>query len=343
MTVPSVTGEPDTLQLPAVSVGAGESPQPLSPYLLALTGVSAGELFALTGPSPVLIGRSAECGVRLTDASVSRRHARVTPLPDGKAFVVDIGGANGLWVAGARVRERTLSDGDTLRLGPVSADGMTDGAEAVALRYRRLDAAEAGLLTRLRREAAGDPLTGLPNRRTLRERLEAEIAHHRRRGHPLSVALLDADRFKAVNTAHGHRAGDDALRALAATVGSAVRAEDGFGRWGGEEFLLILRDTGPSDAAALAERLRRLVETAPIRSADLHGRPVTLPLTVSLGVAGLPRRVGPSAGAAPGSPGPDADALLAAADRALHRAKAAGRNRVEVEPVLVPSAGALRA
>ena len=164
---------------------------------------------------------------------------------------------------------------------------------------------------RLRQMATTDGLTGLANRRRFLEALEHEVQRHRRYGTPLALVSIDVDRFKRVNDTWGHAVGDEVLRALAAICRAEVRDVDIVGRIGGEEFAVLLPDTAPEEATAVAERLRYAVEAAPLLTT---GGPLTV--TLSLGVAASP-------------PCDGADGLLREADRALYRAKAGGRNRVE--------------
>ena len=122
--------------------------------------------------------------------------------------------------------------------------------------------------------ARHDALTGLPNRRALEEQLPQEMARARRSRSPLSVAILDIDHFKAYNDTHGHLAGDEVLRACATAWDSALRGEDTIVRFGGEEFLVLLPDTEPEQAAEIVERLR----ADDTDGADLLGRPRPLGL-----------------------------------------------------------------
>ncbi len=157
-----------------------------------------------------------------------------------------------------------------------------------------------------------DELTRVFNRRTLTERLEQERSRAERTKAPLSVAMMDLDHFKVVNDTHGHGVGDEVLRMFAATIQSAMRDTDVFGRYGGEEFLLILTATAPGEAGPALERLR-----AGIESADWGSVKPGLSVTVSMGVAGLRKDESPGQ-------------LLHRADTALYDAKRAGRNRIVI-------------
>jgi diguanylate cyclase (GGDEF)-like protein/PAS domain S-box-containing protein len=154
-----------------------------------------------------------------------------------------------------------------------------------------------------------DPLTGAGNRRYAEIQLDSRLAEHRRYGLPLGLLFLDVDRFKAVNDRYGHAAGDDVLRVVGRTLAGALRGGDFLGRWGGEEFVVIV---GGADAPRLpeaAQRLRALVARSSVPSVP------GLEITVSIGVTEA-------------RAGDTADTLVARADALMYGAKEAGRNRV---------------
>jgi diguanylate cyclase (GGDEF)-like protein len=168
------------------------------------------------------------------------------------------------------------------------------------------------LAQELTREARTDALTGLRNRRALEEAAETELKRCARTGMPISVILGDIDRFKRINDTHGHEVGDKVIRVVAEHLHAVARETDALGRWGGEEFLVILPDTDEAAAAAVAERVRAVIENGVM--------PAALNVTISLGVAGM------EAGSVT-DPSCWAD-LVRRADGAMYRAKDAGRNRV---------------
>jgi diguanylate cyclase (GGDEF)-like protein len=185
------------------------------------------------------------------------------------------------------------------------------------LRARQLELAEANVLLadanrQLFHLATTDGLTGVFNRRHFLTRLDTECARSQRYGHPLTLALLDADYFKRINDKYGHPVGDEVLRAFARTCDAVIREVDFVGRLGGEEFAICMPETDIGTANQVSERLRRGIESVVVRSG---GHRATV--TVSIGLAEL---------------GPDdsAPSLLRRVDDALYRAKAAGRNRVQV-------------
>jgi diguanylate cyclase (GGDEF)-like protein/PAS domain S-box-containing protein/putative nucleotidyltransferase with HDIG domain len=160
---------------------------------------------------------------------------------------------------------------------------------------------------RLAELVATDPLTGLSNRRHFLEALEAQATLAERQGRPLSVLLLDVDRFKQYNDSYGHRAGDDVLCLVADILRSNVRGCDLVARYGGEEFVVVMPMTAPGDAVTVADRLRKAI-------AD-HAWPLRN-ITASFGVAtGSPHAI-------------ETARLVDAADRALYHSKQSGRNRV---------------
>ncbi len=181
---------------------------------------------------------------------------------------------------------------------------------------RILDLQEELLLAReaLREQATHDSLTGLLNRACVLDTLNSELARAGREAQPLAALIVDLDRFKHINDTYGHPAGDAVLREAARRMKAAVRRYDAVGRYGGEEFLIVLPGCGLSDATTQAERIREAVCAEPFRSGD-----TSLPVTCSIGVSARP------------APSPsDAGTLIREADSALYRAKNNGRNCVEV-------------
>jgi two-component system cell cycle response regulator len=212
-----------------------------------------------------------------------------------------------------------VPQGDTAALARAFDGGAADcgnypiEAEEIRIRIRsllqrkaiadqlRLDAAE------VRRIAHTDPVTGLRNRHYLDTELAARIALTSVLGCPLSLLMIDIDRFKPINDRHGHAIGDKVLRAVANRLSAGIREIDTLARYGGDELALIMPDTGIDTARAVAERLRALVADGTTE--------VPFQVTISIGVAEL-------------NAGQSALALLARADAALYAAKSGGRDRV---------------
>jgi two-component system cell cycle response regulator len=277
--------------------------------LLGLTGAQQGAVFALHGRT-VELGRDPDVQVSLDDDAVSSHHARLVHRPDG-TYLIDGGGGSGTFVNEHRIEEpRKLADGDHVRVGNS------------VLKFSLVDELEERALTRLYELTVRDPLTSAYNRRYLMTHLRSELAFAARHEMWVSLLLVDIDRFKLVNDNFGHVVGDVVLQLVAGTMQRLLRPYDALCRYGGEEFVIVARNTSLRNAEILAQRLRRQVERLRF---DVDGSPRSV--TVSIGVAAV-------------RPEPGFDetlALLGAADRALYAAKAAGRNAVR-SAALTPSA-----
>jgi diguanylate cyclase (GGDEF)-like protein len=270
------------------------------PVLVRLDGASAGQPVAVDKTGPLRFGRGKGCDLRIDDDGVSRTHAALHPEEGGWALV-DLASSNGTSVQGERISRRRLADGDVIHLGP-----------RVSFRFSMVDSAQQAMMMRLYESSTRDALTGSASRKHFDERLRAEVAYATRHAAELSLLMLDIDHFKVINDTHGHPAGDAVLRFVAGTVQSRLRTEDVLGRWGGEEFAVLLRGSTVGGGARAAERLRVAIAG---RCASFEG--AMIPATASFGCASLSCLAQA-----------DADELVATADRRLYLAKRAGRNRI---------------
>jgi diguanylate cyclase (GGDEF)-like protein len=195
-----------------------------------------------------------------------------------------------------------------LTIGQCAFVGLYGSSLRKMLYNRSFELKEAN--KRIEELAELDELTGSLNRRSVMRTLDSEISRAHRNKAACSIALIDLDWFKRINDTHGHPTGDEVLRTFAITVFANIRSFDRFGRFGGEEFLLVLPDTPQDTAATILDRLRAII-------ADLDWSAFSpgMRVTVSAGVTALRPEESP-------------DALLARADRALYEAKAGGRNRI---------------
>jgi diguanylate cyclase (GGDEF)-like protein len=198
-------------------------------------------------------------------------------------------------VLASHPRPISRSEEDTLRRSVTQAAPVLGNLRNLAIAERR---------------AQTDALTGLPNKRQVADVVRRTVAHASRSFSPLAALALDLDHFKPVNDTFGHAAGDDVLAAVGSTLKTACRESDFVGRAGGEEFLILLPDTGLEAAKQVAEKVRHAVSTISVPTVERA-------ITTSIGVAVMPDDAG------------DATTLLRNADRALYAAKKNGRNRVE--------------
>jgi diguanylate cyclase (GGDEF)-like protein len=288
------------LPLPAALVAG-------STELLALSNLTCAALILLACGSAVLAVRGGDREGRFLAAGfvalalfllldmtmVAKLVPEVPGAPIAGFFILFLAAAQTL----AERSERTLRELEQLRRElEARVDKRTE-----QLRAANLQLAEA---------ARTDSLTGLANRRALLERFDAERRRSARSEEPIALVMADIDHFKRVNDEHGHAAGDRVLQEIATTLRSALRAQDTVARWGGEEFLLLLPETDLEGALIAAEAARTRIEETPVRLGER-----LLPITLSFG-------------AAQHAPQATVDETLAAADRALYRAKESGRNCV---------------
>jgi diguanylate cyclase (GGDEF)-like protein len=250
------------------------------------------------GEAALRVGRAKDNDLLIVHPSVSRHHCEI--WRDGETCRIrDLGATNRTRVNDLPIEAATLRDGDHITVG-----------ESL-LKFIGHESPEAGYHAEVYQLVTHDALTELVNRRHFGERCDAAIDRALERRAPLCLAIVDVDLFKPINDRHGHIAGDAVLRQIAGHLRRAARRGDLAARIGGEEFALLLPDTGLDEAAVLAEQLRTAV------AADrfiLDGQ--RQPVTISIGLAAL------QAGRA------NRSALLRAADLALYRAKDGGRNRI---------------
>jgi two-component system cell cycle response regulator len=270
-----------------------------APVLLQYDGGAAGKKFILTTDS-VLLGRKADkVQVWIDDASVSREHCQIE-FTGTHAVVTDLGSLNHTFVNDKMVMQSAdLNHGDMLRVGNVR------------LRYFAHGSADQLLFDRIYRMAVQDRMLEIFRRDYLLEKLEEVFRVAKGTQGELSLAFLDLDKFKSINDTHGHDAGDLVLKEVCKVVKPILRPSDVFGRYGGEEFCIIMPQTGVDAAVQLSEKIRVAVQVAHI---EYEG--TMIPITVSIGVgAYLPDMATPQD-------------LIKVADSLVYESKHGGRNRV---------------
>jgi len=245
------------------------------------------------------VGRGRDNDIVLPSDCVSRRHARLEQRA-GNLFVVDLASTNGTFINddAHSIRERQVQRGDRVKIGDTIFKYLS-GSD-IELQYHEI----------IHRMAITDGLTDLANRKQLDLILAEEIPRSRRQARDLSMLMIDIDHFKVINDTHGHLTGDSVLRGLAGILQRRLRQGDRLGRYGGEEFCVILPETSRHNAAKFGEELRALVEAHAFVAEDKNIR-----VTISVGVGTLQDDM------AMGD-------FYKSADEMLYRAKRSGRNRV---------------
>jgi len=246
--------------------------------------------------SALVVGRSSKSDIQIDQESVSRAHSRI--LNSGRGIRIrDLGSTNGTYVNDELIDERTLADGDFIKIGRTIFKFLSGG------NIERAYHEEIYRLTTV------DGLTQIFNKRYFQECIEREIARALRYRREVSLVMFDIDHFKQVNDQHGHPNGDVVLREVAQRLLGTLRAEDALGRWGGEEFIAVLTESPAASISLVAERMRKVIadKPFPLDSGDL------ITVTVSIGYT-----CGDG----------EAEVLVRQADDALYEAKAAGRNQV---------------
>ena len=267
-----------------------------NPRLIIVSGLLLGHQVEISD-APVTIGRATECTIALPHPSVSRMHCRIW-REDGRYHILDLESTNRTFLNGKPIVRAELRDGDQIGVG------------SNAIKFFVGESMEARYHDELIDLAIYDRLTGFYNRRRFQSLLAEEV-QKARAGRLLCLLMLDLDFFKAINDRHGHLVGDQALSSVAQILRERAPANAVIGRFGGEEFSMLLRDVSLPQAVAIGETLRLAIAEQPLALRELQ-----LPVTLSIGVA--ERRRGEVSSAA----------LLTAADEQLYRAKQTGRNRV---------------
>jgi diguanylate cyclase (GGDEF)-like protein len=270
-------------------------------YLVVLAGASVGEMYKIEVETTV-VGRGQKAQIRLLDDGISREHAQLV-VRGNKVVLEDLGSTNGTYCNGLKVDKKELVDGDKILVGSTTI-----------LKFTYHDNLDEIFQKQMYESALRDGLTKAFNKKYFTDRLESEFTFSTRHVTPLTLVLFDIDHFKKVNDTYGHQAGDYVLSELSMLMTNSLRAEDVFARYGGEEFGVICRGSDLAQGQIVAERLRRAVEG---QTFSYDGK--VIPVTISLGVAGLPD---PTI--------KDTTELIGAADAALYRSKHGGRNRVTV-------------
>jgi len=253
-------------------------------------------------PRTVVIGRSNHVDLRLNDHSISKSHCHIKHAegPGTRPYVIeDLNSTNGTRLNGILIKSPlALSSGDRIEMGDT------------ILRFNTQDDPDSEYQSHLLKLATTDPLTNLLNKATLQKELERQLNYSQRYSRPLSLLMIDIDHFKNVNDNFGHLTGDQILSQVGKRLQQNLRQQDLAGRFGGEEFTIILPETLLSGALILAERIRESISSQPFLI-----NKITHWITISIGVAECNNQRMTSS------------ELLEQADLALYQAKNNGRNQ----------------
>jgi diguanylate cyclase (GGDEF)-like protein len=276
--------------------------------VIVYDGDEIGAVHGLTRDETVF-GRTGDCDVVVPHDNVSRRHALIRRVAPGSQEyeVVDLNSTNGTFLNGEAVQRARLSEGDKIKIG------------ASTLKFAVLDEADISFQARIVEMIHVDDLTGLLTKRSLYRALEKELVRAQRYARPVGVLMMDLDFFKQINDTHGHLVGSHCLAEVGRVIRDTTRTVDVNGRYGGEEFVSYLPETSLAESLLVAERIRSALASRWFR----HDETI-YQVRISIGVSAFPIH------------GATVEELVHAADLALYRAKADGRNKVVAyEPSLV--------
>jgi two-component system cell cycle response regulator len=271
------------------------------PCLVIVLGKPLGKRFIL-GSKPQSIGRGPECEIPILDGSLSRKHAQILIGREGRYYVRDLNSTNGTFLNDQKLapgKASALKDGDFIKSGNIVFKYIAKG---------KIDNVFHKDILRL---ATSDDLTGIPNRKSIMAILEEQFHKARMANQPLSLIILDLDDFKSVNDTFGHAAGDLVLTEAAKITQRAVRNKDYIGRFGGDEFMVVLWNTSLANGCIVAERIRSKLERHRFACQNKG-----VSITASLGVACLDEST------------ESIDTLFNRADGAHYKAKKNGGNQV---------------
>ena len=273
------------------------------PILILIRGTPQGKKYSLKNGKKFVLGRDKTCDIVLDDVNISRHHAQIL-IEGEKIFIEDLGSRNGTYLNDEVIggTKTTLAKEDMIKLG------------STILKYLPAGQLETLYYLNMNDAASIDKLTGLFNRKYISEALDAEFKRAKALHNPISVILFDIDNFKKINDTFGHDGGDFVLTNLGAQLKtSELRERDLAGRYGGEEFLIVLPNSSAEKAADVAERIRKKIESYQF---VYNGQKI--PVTISLGVTSIRKEF---------HEGSD---LYKEADKALYESKRTGKNKVTI-------------
>lgn len=272
--------------------------QSSSPVLVVISGKPLGKSFFLTKDT-IILGRDLTVEISIPETSISRKHTEFKVVPQG-ILLNDLGSTNGTYVNDQKVDSAILNDGDLIRCGSTILKFLKEG---------KIENIHYGKMYDL---ATTDDLTNALNKKAILEVVEEEFSKSKSKNQNFTLVMFDLDHFKKINDTYGHLAGDFVLKETCSLIkNKMIRGQDALGRYGGEEFILALRETPLKIAIDIAERIRSTIEK---HNYTFDAK--TILVTISMGVVTLD------------STSKSAEDMISLADKALYDAKTQGRNRV---------------
>ena len=273
-----------------------------TPALLVVSGPQIGRSYPLE-KDEFMVGRGEQCDLVVEDDLVSRHHCKLV-ITKEKTLLVDLASTNGTLVNGRRSDRCTLNEGDQIQVG-----------SSTIFKYHLQEDVQRKFLAELFDAATKDFLTGVYSKRFFLDRIQGEFSFVQRTEGTLSIIVADLDHFKKVNDTHGHLAGDFVLKKVAGYLLQNTRRHDIVARFGGEEFVIFMRECDHQQAVTLAEHLRQGIANLRL---EFNGK--ILPVTISMGIATVDSKTR--------NEYKSVDTLIEHADSKLYQAKNQGRNRV---------------
>jgi len=276
------------------------------PYLIIIAGTNIGKLYDLNADE-LVAGRSPDCDLWIEDNTISRKHFKIK-RERHDYHIYDLDSTNGTFINNKRIKSIKLKAGDKIQ---ISKDTI--------IQFDYFD--ENRKISEKKRYELGvrDPVTNTYNKSYFLQRISEEFSFCLRQNLPLSILMFDIDFFKLINDKYGHLAGDKVLQDICKEVAQMIRNDDVFCRYGGEEFVIIMRNTDCQAAVNLAERIRRKIEQTKIQYEEQD-----IKVTISIGVSTLKNRNFK-----------EFASLISDCDKYLYQSKGNGRNRVSA--ACVPS------
>ena len=270
-----------------------------SAVLIVIRGTTQGTKFDLE-EDEIIIGRSEDAPINLGDTNISRQHCSISKQGD-ELYIEDLGSRNGTFVNDKKIKEKVkLSKEDMIKVG------------TTVLKYIPAGELEILYQDNLTNAAYYDELTQVFNRNYISQILESEFKRAKALHTSFPITIFDIDDFKKVNDTYGHAAGDYVLRQITAIIkATGLRDRDLLGRWGGEEFILLVVNSTVDEAMNLSERVRKAVEKYEFK---YQGK--KFPITISMGVASIKKEHN------------SYEDLYRDADEALYKSKETGKNRI---------------